>query len=74
MLEGWMMWIDPRIGRLVLIALGVLFFGYGAFKQTPELDGIKNASVYRLICGIFFHWSKNARKNVSTIAAAQKGH
>jgi hypothetical protein len=47
MLEGWMMWIDPRIGRLVLIALGVLFFGYGAFKQTPELDGIKNASVYR---------------------------
>lgn len=35
------------IGRLCIVIIGCLIWGYVAFKQTPELDGIKNAWIYR---------------------------
>ena len=35
------------VGRLVVMGIGALLLGHVAFRETPELNGVKNAWVYR---------------------------
>jgi hypothetical protein len=35
------------IGRLFILVIGCLMWGHFAFRQTPELDGVTNAEIYR---------------------------
>ena len=45
--------IDQMLaGRIVLLILSFIIAGYIAFKQTPELDEVENAFMYRMCYGL----------------------
>lgn len=39
--------MSPQLGRIVLLIVGVVLFGYIAFT-THDLDNVKNGTFYRL--------------------------
>jgi len=44
--------IQNLIGRIVIAAVCSILSWYIAFRQTPELDGVKNACLYRTSYGM----------------------
>lgn len=40
------------IGRIVVLAICSSLSWYMAFRQTPELDNVKNAGLYRMSYGM----------------------
>lgn len=41
--------MNPNLtGRAIVLILSFIIGGWLAFKETPELDGVRNATFYRL--------------------------
>ena len=37
------------VGRLLVLGIGAVLWGYVAFRRTPDLDDIENAWFYRTV-------------------------